>query len=209
MVVITGHFANATSQFMICLRPVEGGRTECQVIPFARKARNPLATWLLQPLTLWVRRLFTGGYLIAETEALGSPRYNPRSLIEADREFFEATSARGLDGWVSWYAEDAARIDLFGKIARGPAEIREMDAPMFEDETVRLEWSPTDAGLFGDGTHGFTRGRYEVIRREPGKDPVVRGTGSYLTLWRREADGWKVILDTGARDSQKKAEENE
>lgn len=89
VVVITGHFASATSQFMICLRPVEGDRTECQVIPFARKAENPLAKWLLQPLTLSVRRLFTGGYLIAETEALGSPRYNPRSLIEADREMIE------------------------------------------------------------------------------------------------------------------------
>ena len=89
IVMITGHFANATSQFMICLRPVEGAKTECQVIPFGRKAHSRLAQWLVQPLSLWVRRLFTGGYLIAETEALGSPRYNPRSLVEADREMIE------------------------------------------------------------------------------------------------------------------------
>jgi hypothetical protein len=89
IVLITGHFANATSQFMICLRPVEGVKTECQVIPFGRKAHNRVAHWLIQPLSLWVRRLFTGGYLIAETEALGSPRYNARSLVEADREMIE------------------------------------------------------------------------------------------------------------------------
>lgn len=89
VVLITGHFAHATSQFMICLRPVEGAKTECQVIPFGRKAHGRVAQWLIQPLSLWGRRLFTGGYLIAETEALGSPRYNPRSLVEADREMIE------------------------------------------------------------------------------------------------------------------------
>ena len=87
--MITGKFARATSQFMICLTPVEGGRTQCHVIPFGRELHNPLARWLLQPLSLWVRRLFTGGYLIAETEALGSPRYNPRSLIEADQDMID------------------------------------------------------------------------------------------------------------------------
>ncbi len=86
IVVLTGDFANATSWFMICLRPVEDGKTICHIIPFGPKLENPLARWLIQPLSLWVRRLFTGGYLISETEALGSPRYNPRSLIEADRE---------------------------------------------------------------------------------------------------------------------------
>ncbi|NIV18360.1 MAG: Rieske 2Fe-2S domain-containing protein [Woeseiaceae bacterium] len=89
IVVITGEFANATSRFMICLQPIEDGKTECTVVPFAPGIRNPAARWLIQPLSLWVRRLFTGGYLIAETEALGSPRYNPRSLIEADREMIE------------------------------------------------------------------------------------------------------------------------
>ena len=89
IVVITGKFARATSQFMICLQPVEGGKTYCHVVPFGRKLQSPLARRLLQPLGLWVRRLFTGGYLIAETEALGSPRYNPRSLIEADREMID------------------------------------------------------------------------------------------------------------------------
>lgn len=89
VVVITGKFARATSQFMICLKPIEDDKTECTVIPLARRMQNPVARWLFQPLSLWVRRLFTGGYLIAETEALGSPSYNPRSLIEVDREMIE------------------------------------------------------------------------------------------------------------------------
>ena len=102
IVVITGKFARATSQFMICLRPVEDGKTRCHVIPFGRKLQNPLARWLIQPLSLWVRRLFTGGYLIAETEALGSPRYNPRSLIEADREMID---------YFHWVADLPRRAD--------------------------------------------------------------------------------------------------
>ena len=33
-----------------------------------------------------------------------------------------------------------------------------------------------------------------------GSEPRVSAAGAYLTIWRREGDGWKVILDTGAPD---------
>ena len=89
IVTITGRFKRATSRFMIALRPLEGGRTLCQVVAFAPRARHALARVLIQPLSLWVRRLFTGGYLLAETRSLGGPRYNPHSLIEGDREMSE------------------------------------------------------------------------------------------------------------------------
>jgi len=102
IVVITGKFANATSRFMICLRPVEGGSTVCHVIPFGPRLHNPLARMLVQPLSLWVRRKFTGGYLIAETEALGSPRYNPQSLIEPDGEMID---------YFNWVADLSATGD--------------------------------------------------------------------------------------------------
>lgn len=84
---------------------------------------------------------------------------------------------------------------------RMPAGARIQDAALFADPDVRLTWEPTDAGVFEDRRHGFTRGRYKVLTTGPeGKEPRVTAGGAYLTIWRREGDGWKVILDTGSPD---------
>jgi ketosteroid isomerase-like protein len=120
-------------------------------------------------------------------------------LMEADRAFNRATTERGLDGWLSCFAEDAVRLDLRGEVVRGLAAIREKDSAMFADPLFRLTWMPTDAGLYRDGEHGFTRGRYRVIRQD-GEDPVVISQGTYLSIWRRQSGEWKVILDTGVAD---------
>ena len=122
-------------------------------------------------------------------------------LMQADRDFARDTGKRGIDGWVGALAPDAARVDLHGAIARGPAGARIQDAALFADPDVRLTWEPTDAGVFEDRRHGFTRGRYKVLTTGPeGKEPRVTAGGAYLTIWRREGDGWKVILDTGSPD---------
>ena len=120
-------------------------------------------------------------------------------LLEADRAFDRVTTEEGLDGWMSYFAEDAVRLDLHGEVVRDLVAIREKDRAMFADPQVRLTWAPTDGGLFRDGEHGFTRGRYRVIRQDE-EGPVVISQGAYLSVWRRENGAWKVILDTGAAD---------
>ncbi len=87
-----------------------------------------------------------------------------QELMETDRAFARATAERGLDGWVSYFTEDAARVVLDGRIARGHEGIRGLDGPNFADPSIRLTWEPTDAGLFAAGDHGFTRGTYRVVR---------------------------------------------
>ncbi len=89
VVTISGRFRRATSRFMICLTPLENGKTQCHVIAFAPRAQSLPGRFLVQSPSLWLRRLFTGAYLIAETESLGSPRYNPLSLVDADREMID------------------------------------------------------------------------------------------------------------------------
>ena len=118
-------------------------------------------------------------------------------LIAADRAFAEATAERGLDGWMSYFADDAVEFERDGPASRGLAAIRERDAGMFEDGEVRLVWEPDDAGGFRDGRYGYTRGPYRVLDAGTGEE---RGRGRYLTIWRRGPDGWKVVLDTGTPD---------
>lgn len=124
-----------------------------------------------------------------------------KDLMAADRAFAAATSKRGLDGWMEFMTEDAVRLHkLGGKAIRGHAAIRKADGPLFADPTKKLVWEPTEAGAFQDGRHGFTTGKYRVLKREADGSDKVLSKGSYLTWWRKEKNGWRVILDTGTPD---------
>src|SRR5258705_9127017 len=67
------------------------------------------------------------------------------SLMQADRDFAIATHARGIDGWMSFYAPDAIRIRYRGNMVKGFDEVRKFDLPNISDSTTTLNWEPTDA----------------------------------------------------------------
>ena len=66
--------------------------------------------------------------------------------------------------------------------------------------TATLTWKPSQAEASSAGDLGYTWGRYEYRDRTADGKAVVE-TGTYVTIWRRLADGsWKVVLDGGTPD---------
>jgi len=84
---ITGDFERLRSRFLMAMEPLENGQTLCRGIVFAR--RSPSLLRAFDPLRLWVRRLFTFGYLKEEARRLRATRYNPGSLGENDQDMIE------------------------------------------------------------------------------------------------------------------------
>jgi len=128
----------------------------------------------------------------------GSPSVaTESSLMQADRDFAVATHARGIDGWMSFYAPDAIRIRYRGNMVKGFDEIRKFDSPGISDTTSVLNWEPTDAHVFRGGDIGSTTGRYWAVRRVGADSGKETGHGRYVTMWRRDGGRWLVIMDTG------------
>jgi ketosteroid isomerase-like protein len=149
-----------------------------------------------------------GGWAFAQRGQSAPARddRDPKSqLIEADRAFAKTTAEKGLEGWMSVFADDAVRISpLGGKASFGKGAIQKLDANLFSDPKRILIWEPVDAGVFADGSHGFTTGRAKAVDRAAGDKDQGPWTVKYVTFWRKGADGrWKVILDTGASESPK------
>jgi nitrite reductase/ring-hydroxylating ferredoxin subunit len=88
-VLVTGAFDRACSRFLIATTPLEDGTTQCEGIVYAPRATNALARTLFDPFSLWVRRLFTYGYLKDETTRLRGTQYRPLSLGAPDRDMIE------------------------------------------------------------------------------------------------------------------------
>ncbi len=122
---------------------------------------------------------------------------DPRAeLMEADRAFARDTAARGLEGWMSWFHEDAVHNGKQG-LLKGKASLHSFYATFIGTPGFELVWEPLHAEASPDGQMGFTVGKGTVIRRNP-DGTEQRQPAHYLTVWRRGADGkWKVVTDLG------------
>lgn len=80
-VCITGDFERARSRFLMVTRPLENGHTLCEGLVFAPRPANPL--------TLWLRRFFTHGYLADEARTLRGTRYDAARFVEADADMID------------------------------------------------------------------------------------------------------------------------
>lgn len=116
-------------------------------------------------------------------------------LLQLEADFMRATAERGLDGFMSYFADDAVTLPDGGGIASGKEEIRRALSPWGSD--VSLTWIPLKAYMAASGDLGYTYGTY--VFKANGKDgnPVTH-RGKYTTIWKKQSDGsWKAALDIG------------
>jgi nitrite reductase/ring-hydroxylating ferredoxin subunit len=84
-VLVTADFGGAVSRFIISAQPLENGQTLCEGVCFAAPSGVPF----YDRLALAVRRIFTHGYLAAETREIRGTEYRPDHLGPDDREMIE------------------------------------------------------------------------------------------------------------------------
>lgn len=117
-------------------------------------------------------------------------------LLAADTAFSAAATKDGvLKAFMAVATQDTK---LLSEAGRGFDAVKSG----FKDfsPTASLTWKPSEAQVSLQGDLGYTWGRYEYSDRTASGKAVVE-TGTYVTIWRRQADGsWKVVLDGGQPD---------
>ncbi len=90
-----------------------------------------------------------------------------------------------------------------GSVTVGAEAIREGFAGWPAD--LKMSWEPDGGHGSASGDLAVTTGRYTRTRN----DEVV-GTGRYVSVWRKNADGdWKGVIDLGAPDPQPSQDDTE
>ena len=121
------------------------------------------------------------------------------SVMQADRDFNSEFAKRRVEGWVSWFDTAGVQVAPSGDTPRGHEQIRAHMTKNFGDSARILDWRPVMAEVSNDGSMAHTVGTWDFYVR--GKDSAASaGSGHYLTVWRRQADGsWKVLADIGTQ----------
>lgn len=119
------------------------------------------------------------------------PAVLEKELKDADLDFAKQTAARGLEGWMEFFAGDASTISS-GKVVSGKEALRKYYEAVFAGKDFSLTWQPTKAEAAKDGTLGYTYGNYEA------REGTQVSHGMYVTEWRKINGKWKVVLDLGS-----------
>jgi ketosteroid isomerase-like protein len=123
-----------------------------------------------------------------------------QALMDADRAFAAATAERGVEGWVSYFADDGVQYPKQGVVI-GKEAIRALMAPGLSNPSTVFTWKPESAVVSASGDLGYTRGRWEVGSRDEAGEVAIGARGNYVSIWRKGPDGaWKVAVDIGNDD---------
>jgi ketosteroid isomerase-like protein len=118
-------------------------------------------------------------------------------LLQADRDFNQATQEKHLEGWMSYMADNV--VISTGTPVVGKEAVRQAMQELTDPKRT-LNWKPIGGEMFASRNMGYTTGRWTRTSVTEKGDKAVR-EGSYLTVWKKGEDGsWKVIFDTGAPD---------
>lgn len=132
-----------------------------------------------------------------------------RVLLERDAEFDRVTAEKGLEGFLSFLADDAAFFPADGHISEGADGARAIWSGLLTKPGVSIRWKPVKAELARSGELGYTYGTYILRQTVPGGQ-VTESFGKYVTIWRKGPDGaWKVAADIGTPSPPPDAESSE
>jgi ketosteroid isomerase-like protein len=133
--------------------------------------------------------------------AIGQEKVDEAKLLmQLDSDFDIAASKKGADGWAPYFAPNGSMLSDTSKPITGPAAIRAVMKPVFDDSTFSLRWHPTKAEMMIPGVIGYTIGRWERILKNK-ESKWMKSIGTYSTTWMKQPDGsWKVVLDSGVAD---------
>ena len=121
-------------------------------------------------------------------------------LRKMEAAFDKATLERGLDGFMSFFADDGVILMPNVGPVKGREAIRKTKESSFAKPGFTLRWKPEYADIAASGDLGYTYGPYTLtFTGADGKQ--VKRTGRYFTIWKKQKDGsWKVMLDNGVQD---------
>lgn len=112
------------------------------------------------------------------------------AVLAADRRFAELAAVEGAPYAFRQLLSDGAVIL---PATNDPVEGAEIGQWLHNLEDA-LEWTPEQAWGSASGDLGVSRGRWVTRGIDDDGNPRIR-SGNYLTVWQRDGEGWKVVVD--------------
>jgi len=133
----------------------------------------------------------TGGSAAMNGAAEGGDASAAVTAAEAD--MLAAFKAKDAAKLTSHYASDAV-LAVPGRTVKGGEAIAKANAEDLKDPAFSLDFTNERTDATGD--LAYTSGSYKVTYTDTKTKKVVNGQGTYVTVFKKQADGsWKAVAD--------------
>ena len=120
-----------------------------------------------------------------------------QSALKADeKKWNDQFKSKDLEGLLSHYADDAYFIAPGVPAADGSTAIRKAYAEGLNDKNFDINFASDKVDVAASGDLAYARGHLSEKYTDPKTGQVMSHTGSYITVYKKQADGgWKAVED--------------
>jgi uncharacterized protein (TIGR02246 family) len=119
-----------------------------------------------------------------------------KALRDAETANQKDWAAKDADKIAGFYADDAVLYAPGTPPVKRKAAIRMAVGDMLKDPSMTLAYTTETAEAAKSGDVGFTAGSYTMTMTDPKTKKVMSAKGSYVTVFKKQADGsWKAVQD--------------
>lgn len=121
------------------------------------------------------------------------------AITADDKKMNDQFKSKDLEGLLGHYADDAFFIAPGLKGANGSTEIRKDYADALNDKNFNVTFGSDKMDVAASGDLAYSRGHFTETYTDPKTNKVVTNSGSYITVYKKQADGsWKAEEDFAA-----------
>jgi uncharacterized protein (TIGR02246 family) len=119
-----------------------------------------------------------------------------KAISDTEAQWNKDYVAKDADKIAAYYADDAVLMVPGGPVSSGKDAIRAAMKQMVSDPAMSLTFQASKVDVAKSGDLGYTQGSYKLTVTDPVTHKVINDHGSYVTTYRKQADGsWKAVAD--------------
>jgi uncharacterized protein (TIGR02246 family) len=119
-----------------------------------------------------------------------------KAISDAEVQWSKDYVAKDPDKIASYYADDAVLMVSGMPSSNGKDAIRTAIKQMLADPALSLSFQASKVEVAKSGDLGYTQGSYKLTVTDSATHKVLNDHGSYVTTYRKQADGsWKAVAD--------------
>ena len=117
------------------------------------------------------------------------------AVKQVESDWLAAYQAKDAAKLASFYAADAV-FATPGRTVKGSDAIRKAEDEDMKDPAFKLDFTNERTDVAASGDMAYTSGSYKVTYTVSTTKKVENGTGTYVTVFRKQTDGsWKAVAD--------------
>jgi len=119
-----------------------------------------------------------------------------QQLRDIETRWMGDYNARNVDALAAYYADDAALANPGAALATDATSRRAGITQVVADPSLKHEFAADRVQVAKSGELAYSRGHFTMQTTDPATKKPKTETGTYLTVWRKQADGsWKAVED--------------